>query len=71
MGEATAASHVFLRANDKVAVTAVPMNYAGRRGSDSTPGYVNLSLRRKRKEGYLGTGILTTFFWGVDGDVDW
>lgn len=52
MGEATVASHVFLLANDKVAVTAVPMNYAGQRGSDSTPGYVNLSLRRKRKEGY-------------------
>lgn len=64
MGEATVASHVSLLANDKVAVTVLPMNYAGRRGSDSTPGYANLSLRRKRREGYLGRGMLTSFFGG-------
>lgn len=64
MGEATVASHVFLLANDKVAVTVLPMNYAGRRGSDSTPGYVNLSLRRKRREGYLGRGMSTSIFGG-------
>lgn len=62
MGEATVASHVFLLANDKVAATA-SMNYAGRRGSNSTPGYVNLSLRR------LG-GAVDNHFW-VDGDVAW
>lgn len=62
MGEATVASHVFLLANDKVAATA-SMNYAGRRGSNSTPGYVNLSLRRLR-------GAVDNHFW-VDGDVAW
>lgn len=64
MGEATVASHVFLLANDKAAVTVLPINYAGRRGSDSTPGYVNLSLRRNRREGYLGREMLTSFFGG-------
>lgn len=64
MGEDTVVSHVSLLANDKVAVTVMPMNYAGRRGIDSTPGYVNLSLRRKRREEYLGRWMLTSFFGG-------
>lgn len=64
MGEDTAVSHVSLLANDKVAVTVVSMNYAGRRGSDSTPSYVNLSLGRKRREGLLGRWMLTSFLGG-------
>lgn len=36
MGESTAASHVLLLANDKVAATAL-MNYAGRKGKQLRP----------------------------------
>lgn len=42
MGEATVASHVLLLTNDQVAATVL-MNYAGRKGSNSTLSYVNLT----------------------------
>lgn len=52
-GEATAASHVLLLANDKVAATVL-MNYAGRKGSNSTLSYVNLTWRRQREQSCWG-----------------
>ncbi len=55
VGEATVASHVLLRANDKVAATAL-MNYAGRKGSNSALSYVNLTLRRQKEESCRGGG---------------
>lgn len=57
MGEATVASHVLLLTNDQVAATVL-MNYAGRKGSNSTLSYVNLTLRRRREESCSGGGEL-------------
>lgn len=54
MGEAAVASHVLLLTNDQVAATVL-MNYAGRKGSNSTLSYVNLTLRQ-REESCSGGG---------------
>lgn len=56
MGEAAVASHVLLLTNDQVAATVL-MNYAGRKGSNSTLSYVNLTLRQ-REESCSGGGEL-------------
>lgn len=61
MGEAAVASHVLLLANDKVTATAL-MNYAGKKGSNSTLSYVNLTLRRQGEESCWGGGLLTPIF---------